>query len=107
MAGPTQIEASLKEGLKAAPVSIYTLTSGTREALAPKQWTLKGSDDGTTSTTLDERKAEKFLWPRQTRAFALKVPATFAKYRLELGDGAVIVAEFELLGTQPKAAPSP
>ncbi|MBB3238082.1 putative alpha-1,2-mannosidase [Phyllobacterium endophyticum] len=100
--GAAQIDVALKKDETPTPVSIYTLTSMVDLATSPRSWILKGSDDGTKWDTLDERKDEAFLWPRQTRPFALKTPATYARYRLELGTGAVEIAEFELLG---KTAP--
>ncbi|UXN61502.1 GH92 family glycosyl hydrolase [Phyllobacterium zundukense] len=101
VSGAAQIDVALKADRTAIPVSLYTLTDGNDITKGPKSWTLKGSNDGTTWVTLDERKDETFLWPRQTRPFALKTPAAYAKYRLELGTDAVTIAEFELLGNTP------
>ncbi|MFF3942133.1 GH92 family glycosyl hydrolase [Streptomyces phaeofaciens] len=73
----------------------YTLTSSDRTK-APTAWTLQGSTDGTTWTTLDRRSGESFSWNRQTRAFTVGSPGTYGKYRL-LIDGQVTLAEVELL----------
>ncbi|GAB7105083.1 GH92 family glycosyl hydrolase [Streptomyces phaeofaciens JCM 4814] len=73
----------------------YTLTSSDRTK-APTAWTLQGSADGTTWTTLDRRSGESFSWDRQTRAFTVGSPGTYGKYRL-LIDGRVTLAEVELL----------
>jgi hypothetical protein len=105
--GTETIDIALKAGKTATPVSIYTLTDGTDVATAPKSWTLKGSNDGTTWVELDKRENQAFLWPRQTRPFALKTPASYKQYRLELGSGAVTLAEFELLGGTPLDAGTP
>ncbi|MER6163517.1 GH92 family glycosyl hydrolase [Streptomyces violaceorubidus] len=81
------------EGAKAVQ---YTLTSSADRAKAPTGWKLQGSADGTTWRTLDERSGESFAWDRQTRAFSVKSPGTYAQYRLVL-DGEHTLAEVELL----------
>jgi predicted alpha-1,2-mannosidase len=73
----------------------YTLTSGDR-ARAPSGWVLQGSVDGGTWRTLDRRGGEAFAWDRQTRAFTVASPGTYAHYRLVLDDEATL-AEVELL----------
>ncbi|MFV8182558.1 MULTISPECIES: GH92 family glycosyl hydrolase [unclassified Streptomyces] len=74
----------------------YTLTSSGDHTKAPTGWTLQGSDDGTTWKTLDKRSGESFRWDKQTRAFSVKSPGTYGKYRLVL-DGEAVVSEIELL----------
>ncbi|WP_433920884.1 GH92 family glycosyl hydrolase [Streptomyces canus] len=74
----------------------YTVTSSSDHTKAPSGWTLQGSDDGTRWKTLDQRSAESFAWDRQTRAFTVRSPGTYGKYRLVL-DGEAVVAEVELL----------
>ncbi|WP_202442253.1 MULTISPECIES: GH92 family glycosyl hydrolase [unclassified Streptomyces] len=74
----------------------YTLTSADHTT-APTGWTLQGSADGTTWRTLDHRSGETFPWNRQTRAFTIAAPGSYAKYRLVLG-GSATLAEVELLG---------
>ena len=82
---------------KPAAVAVYTITSGATLP-APSHWTLQGSADGKQWTTLDERRDERFPWHRQTRAFALKQPASYKQYRLVLeSDAPGAVAELELL----------
>ncbi|MBJ7903939.1 GH92 family glycosyl hydrolase [Streptomyces sp. DSM 110735] len=75
----------------------YTLTSPADHTKAPTGWTLQGSTDGTTWTTLDKRSGESFAWDRQTRAFSIAKPGSYPKYRLVL-DGESTLAEVELLG---------
>ncbi|MFE5190754.1 GH92 family glycosyl hydrolase [Streptomyces sp. NPDC056628] len=82
---------------KAAKAVQYTLTSPSDRAKAPTGWTLQASKDGTEWRTLDERTGETFTWDRQTRAFSVKSPGTYAKYRLVL-TGEATLAEVELLG---------
>lgn len=74
----------------------YTLTSSTDRTKAPTGWTLQGSADGTTWQTLDKRSGESFAWDRQTRAFTVGSPGSYAHYRLVL-DGESTLAEVELL----------
>ncbi|MEW2619482.1 GH92 family glycosyl hydrolase [Streptomyces sp. NPDC048106] len=74
----------------------YTLTSAADHTKAPTGWTLQGSTDGTTWRTLDHRSGETFTWDRQTRAFTIASPGTYAKYRLLL-DSSATLAEVELL----------
>ena len=74
----------------------YTLTSSKDRTRAPTGWTLQGSADGTTWQTLDKRSGESFTWDRQTRAFSVAAPGSYAKYRLVL-DGESTLAEVELL----------
>ncbi|MFE0792908.1 GH92 family glycosyl hydrolase [Streptomyces mutabilis] len=81
---------------KGAEAVQYTLTSPADGAQAPAGWKLQGSADGTTWRTLDERSGESFAWDRQTRAFSVKSPGTYQKYRLVL-DGEHTLAEVELL----------
>ncbi|MFE8013055.1 GH92 family glycosyl hydrolase [Streptomyces antibioticus] len=74
----------------------YTLTSAADRTKAPSGWTLQGSADGTTWKTLDTRSGQSFTWDRQTRAFTVSRPGTYAKYRLVLS-GESALAEIELL----------
>ncbi|MFD5806057.1 GH92 family glycosyl hydrolase [Streptomyces sp. NPDC127020] len=92
--GVTSVDLPVSDkGVKAAQ---YTLTSPKDHTKAPAGWKLQGSADGTTWRTLDQRSGESFAWDRQTRAFSVKSPGTYAKYRLVL-DGEHTLAEVELL----------
>ena len=75
----------------------YTLTSSARDR-APAGWVLQGSADGTTWTDLDRRSDESFAWDRQTRAFSVAAPGSYAKYRLVAAGTGGALAEVELLG---------
>ncbi|MFB9359484.1 GH92 family glycosyl hydrolase [Actinoplanes nipponensis] len=77
--------------------SYYTLTSGPAAAGDPSSWTLKGSYDGTTWTTIDQRSDQKFDWRLQTRPFKIASPGRYRHYRLEAGPAGTL-AEIELLG---------
>ncbi|MFE9453763.1 GH92 family glycosyl hydrolase [Streptomyces sp. NPDC006739] len=74
----------------------YTLTSSTDHTKVPAGWSLQGSADGTTWQTLDHRTGESFTWDRQTRAFSIATPGSYARYRLVF-DGEATLAEVELL----------
>lgn len=84
--------------------SMLTLTAGSTLA-APSGWQLQGSADGQHWSTLDTRRDERFAWPQQTRAFAVREAGEYAYYRLRLDpstDGArQALAEIELLGAAP------
>jgi hypothetical protein len=90
----TSVDLPAGEGAEAVQ---YTLTSSKDRTKAPAAWTLQGSSDGTTWRTLDRRSGESFAWDRQTRAFSVKSPGSYAKYRLVL-DAESTLAEVELLG---------
>jgi hypothetical protein len=80
-------------------VVMLTLASGAT-AMAPDGWQLQGSVDGRSWHTLDTRRHERFAWPRQTRAFALRAAGHYAYFRLHLdaADAPRSLAEIELLG---------
>jgi alpha-1,2-mannosidase, putative len=82
---------------KPATVAMYTISSGAQAAV-PGSWKLEGSADGKHWQVLDQRQGETFPWHRQTRAFAIAKPGSYAHYRLTLdGNGPAAVAELELL----------
>lgn len=93
-AAVTSVDLPVDGGAKAVQ---YTLTSSSDRSKAPTGWTLQGSSDGTTWKTLDRRTGESFTWDRQTRAFSVPTPGTYARYRLVLS-GESTLAEVELLG---------
>ncbi|PPT15595.1 GH92 family glycosyl hydrolase [Streptomyces cinnamoneus] len=79
----------------------YTLTSSER-AKAPSGWVLQGSPDGVTWHDVDRRAGESFAWDRQTRAFTIHEPGSYARYRLvPEGTAGATLAEVELLANQP------
>ena len=83
---------------QAHAVAMYTLTSA-RQAAAPSDWTLEGSDDGQHWTVLDTRKGERFPWARQTRVFEIRRPIPHAYYRIRFDHAAnSALAEMALLG---------
>jgi len=75
----------------------YTLTSADTAGTDPGAWTLRGSDDGTTWTTLDSRSDQVFDWRLQTRPFKIAKPGRYKYYSLEVAPGTAL-AEVELLG---------
>ncbi|MFF1480903.1 GH92 family glycosyl hydrolase [Streptomyces sp. NPDC058301] len=70
-----------------SPVKVvtYALTSANDAAPRdPKDWTLKGSADGSTWTTLDTRSGETFTSRFQTRTYDFAGSTAYAHYRLEI-----------------------
>jgi predicted alpha-1,2-mannosidase len=84
------------------PVTMYSLTSGTTGS-APSGWTLEGSNDGISWTTVDRRSGEEWAFPSYTRSFSVTSPKAYTQYRLVMtpaaGANGVTLAELELLGT--------
>ena len=61
----------------------YTLTSAADDAAAdPRDWTVAGSDDGLTWTTLHQTTGETFAERGQTRAFSFANTKAYAVYRI-------------------------
>nr|WSZ97371.1 fibronectin type III domain-containing protein [Streptomyces sp. NBC_00857] len=84
-----------------AVVDRYTITSANDATdRDPKDWTLQGSSDGTTWTTLDTRTDQTFAGRGRTRGFAVAGSAAYSYYRLAVsknnGAGQLQFAEWEL-----------
>jgi hypothetical protein len=85
-----------------ATVKQYTLTSADDvPGRDPRSWTLQGSNDGVTWTTVDTRTNIDFVDRRQTRAFVIPNATPYTRYRLQVtanhGAAETQLAEFELL----------
>ncbi|MBD8079084.1 GH92 family glycosyl hydrolase [Cellulosimicrobium arenosum] len=88
-----------------ARARMYTLTSAAADGADPTAWTLEGSTDGETWTTLDERTGQSFANRRETRAFSIADPQVYRYYRLHVTGstgGAATLSEVELLAHTPK-----
>jgi hypothetical protein len=85
-------------------VQLYTITSGD-VAGDPRDWTLQGSDNGTSWTDLDTRANQTFPWRLQTRPFSVAHPGDYRFYRLNVtansGEPTTTIAELELLAPAP------
>ncbi|MEV0680757.1 GH92 family glycosyl hydrolase [Actinosynnema sp. NPDC050436] len=79
--------------------AFYTLTSG-KGTGDPSSWVLKGSYDGSSWSTVDERHDVTFPHRQQTRAFKIAEPGHYRHYRLEF-PAVVTLAEVELLAAPP------
>ncbi|MEV6343281.1 fibronectin type III domain-containing protein [Actinoplanes sp. NPDC051851] len=98
----------------ATVVDRYSITSANDAPdRDPVDWTLQGSADGGTWTTLDQRSGQTFAARAQTRGFLVTgVPAAYAYYRLNVtangGSPALQMAEWRLWpqGDGVPAAPS-
>ncbi|GAA0601885.1 GH92 family glycosyl hydrolase [Kutzneria viridogrisea] len=80
-------------------ISYYTLTSAAQGA-DPTAWQLKGSYDGKTWTTIDQRSGQSFAARQQTRPFAIDKPGRYSYYRLEVtasSGGNLALSEVEFL----------
>lgn len=66
----------------------------------PKDWTLQGSNDGTSWTVLDTRTGENFTDRFQTKVYDIAAPASYRHYKLDItanhGANIVQIAEVEL-----------
>lgn len=84
-------------------VTGYSLTSANdAPERDPLNWTLLGSNDGTSWTTIDTRTNEDFPSRFQTRTFSFTNSASYTYYRFNLtnNSGNILqLAEFELFGT--------
>ncbi|MFG3298116.1 ThuA domain-containing protein [Micromonospora chersina] len=95
---------------KPVVVSRYALTSANDfPGRDPKNWTLQGSQDGTTWTDLDTRSNETFPQRFQTRQFSFTNTTAYQHYRLNVtansGEPLIQLAELWLIG--PDAGPPP
>lgn len=82
-------------------VNGYALTSSDDEAgRDPKDWTLKGSNDGSEWITVDTRTNETFSDRNQTKVFTLNNSTEYKMYRLDIsannGSSELQIAELEL-----------
>jgi CxxC motif-containing protein (DUF1111 family) len=84
-------------------VTRYTLTSANDSPERdPLNWTLQGSNNGSTWTTIDSRSNEDFPNRFQTREFTFNNSAGYSYYRFNLqnNSGSILqLAEIELFGT--------
>lgn len=63
----------------------YTLVSGNdSKTRDPKNWTLQGSNDGTTWTVIDTRVSETFPLRSQYRSFDIASPGVYKYYRFQM-----------------------
>jgi len=97
-----------------AAVTRYSLTSANDSAgRDPKNWTLQGSNDGSTWTDLDTRSNEVFAERLQRRVFEVANTTVYAHYRLNItansGDPLVQLADllFYTGDSSPPPEPTP
>ena len=91
-------------GTSAHVVISYALTSANDvPARDPAAWQLEGSNDGSSWTTLDQRKGESFPQRNQTKSYPCSSSTAFRWYRLQIiansGGNEVQLAELVLLGS--------
>lgn len=95
---------------KAVAVAHYALTSANDFAgRDPKDWTLQGSQNGTTWTDLDKRSGETFPQRFQSKEYKFENTTAYPYYRLNItansGEPLIQLAELRLFG--PDSAPPP
>ncbi|WP_424530435.1 ThuA domain-containing protein [Sphaerisporangium viridialbum] len=95
---------------KPVVVAHYALTSANDyDGRDPKNWTLKGSQDGQTWVDLDKRSNETFPQRFQTREFKFENSTAYLWYKLDItansGEPLTQLAELRLFG--PQAGPPP
>ncbi|WP_353650372.1 GH92 family glycosyl hydrolase [Nakamurella sp. A5-74] len=97
----------------AQTVAAYSLTSANdSDDRDPKSWTIQGSPDGTTWTTVDSRTDQAFPDRFATKQYTVATPAAYLYYRLDItanNGGAILqLADWEILdGSTGVPAPSP
>ncbi|MFI9452279.1 ThuA domain-containing protein [Amycolatopsis sp. NPDC052450] len=98
----------------AAPVAVssYDLVSANDfPGRNPKNWTLQGSNDGTTWTDLDTRTNEVFTDTFQSRKFTFANTTAYANYRLHItanaGDPLIQLADWKLYKDNSTTPPPP
>ncbi|UII19990.1 gliding motility-associated C-terminal domain-containing protein [Fulvivirga ligni] len=99
------------EFASAVVVDRYSLTSANdASGRDPKNWTIAGSNNGSTWTTLDTKANEKFNNRLETKVYNVANTTVFKFYRLNISsnNGATLfqLAEWRLLGAAAPEAPS-
>ena len=94
---------------KAVAVRSYALTSANDSAgRDPKDWTLQGSQNGTTWTDLDKRSGEVFPQRTQSKEYKFENTTAYQYYRLNVtanaGEPLTQLAELRLFGHRLRAS---
>lgn len=87
---------------KPVSVNTYGITASKNEPTRdPADWTLQGSNDGTTWTTIDSRTGEAFSHRYATQFYFCQEPAAYSTYRLTVsataGANQIQIGELQLL----------
>ncbi|MFH9732645.1 hypothetical protein [Streptomyces sp. NPDC017260] len=86
---------------KPGVVTAYTLTSANDHCSRdPKDWVLRGSQDGRTWVTVDRRSGEMFTERFLAREFTTSATTPYARYRLDITANAEGVGEVQLQGVR-------
>lgn len=103
------LQVDFAEAKAANKYSVANRNENDYNASAPKEWTLKGSNDNwATSTTLDSRQNVTNWTNAETKEFSFSNSIAFKSYRLEIASIAgnspfVCIGEFKLLKTNTVA----
>ncbi len=94
-------------------IARYDITSASDvQGRDPKDWTVQGSNDGSTWTNVDTRSGEVFATRAQTKQYLVNSQARFRYYRLYITSNyggssyGVQLAELTLLAYDPPATPT-
>ncbi|GHU98191.1 hypothetical protein FACS1894159_00310 [Bacteroidia bacterium] len=87
------------EGDDAAKVNLYSLSSSTDVTCSPRAWTLSGSNDNQTWTTVDTRTDQSFTG-KETKSYELENTTAYKYYRLNItannGGASTEISEFAM-----------
>jgi len=87
----------------------YTVSSADVATRDPKDWTFKGSQDGTTWTTLDSQSGQIFANRMQMNSYSLGNTTAYRYYRLNItvnnGAGGTALSELGLWGDTGRTVP--
>ncbi|MBP2326821.1 glucose/arabinose dehydrogenase/type 1 glutamine amidotransferase [Kibdelosporangium banguiense] len=96
----------------AGAVNRYSLTSANDFAgRSPKDWTLQGSNDGSSWVDLDRQTGQLWPQPFETRTFQVASPQSFLHYKLDItangGEPLVQLADWRVFSADPTPPPVP
>lgn len=99
-------------GTSTYAINQYSITSANDySSRDPKNWTLKGSNDGSSWTTVDTRTNVTFANRFQKQTFSFTNSYLYQMYRLEIsannGGGELQIGEVEMFGPASGATPTP
>ncbi|WP_420370438.1 GH92 family glycosyl hydrolase [Curtobacterium sp. L1-20] len=98
---------------QAETLAKYSLTSANDSpGRDPKAWTVSGSNDGTTWTTVDTQSGQAFSGRGTTNDYSAATPGSYSQYRLTIsqnsGDGLTQLADWSISdGSTTPPPPSP
>jgi hypothetical protein len=106
---PAWIGYQWSDGPRTVTSYAINFINGSLTSRAPKDWSLQGSNNGTTWITVDSRSGQTGWLGSSRRAFTVASPGAYTRYRLNVTDdndtraGVVVISmgRLELLGCRP------